>query len=218
MPAVQVREVRYVRTSALTRVLDPLDQRTIAALIADRSGQFESTGATPLPYLRISEKGIRTLLVDFNSVRDGPMDKAALIAAVQQAFKEAVVQELDLFMPEAFSSMVADRVVAESVDKVDIRKTRFVMHLVHYPCRRDGVKNKFWADIQSYMTDDEKTWMEPASLNYRIFCSVRGFQGPHPEEGACGRGVAEEDQGVAGQHRKPAGPCSRWFHPTLSRP
>lgn len=116
------------------------------------------------------------MLVDFNSVRHGPMDKAALIAAVQQAFKEAVVQELDLFMPEAFSSMVADRVVAESVDKVDIRKTRFVMHLVHYPCRRDGVKNKFWADIQSYMTDDEKTWMEPASLDLEYFVPFEVFR------------------------------------------
>ncbi|MGA7476781.1 MAG: hypothetical protein WBW47_06130, partial [Thermoplasmata archaeon] len=99
---------------------------------------------------------------------------------------EAVILEIDLFMPKAFSAMVADRVVAESVTKADLQKTQFVMHLFHYPCRRDGVKNKFWGDIQAAMTPEEKTWMEPASLDLDHFVPFDVFRERSLKQGRVG--------------------------------
>jgi len=146
-----------------------LEGRSVAALSAGRSSQFESIGNSPLPYLRVSDKGVRTLSVDYNAILHGPLDKLSLLTSARATFDEATVQELDLFMPERFSWLVSERVEAPAETLAEIGKIRFVMHLTHYPCRRDGEKNQFWADIRAFMTDEEKKWMEAASLDVVYF-------------------------------------------------
>jgi hypothetical protein len=189
---MKVKEVRYLRTSALTRVIGPLDERSVASLAASRSSKFESTGTSPLPYLRVSEKGVRELDISYNFVRHGPLNKAGLLAGLSTAFQEAVIQELDIFMPTDFSKMIAERVVAPETSKADLRKTRFVMHLDHYPCRRDGAKNKFWADIEDAMTDEEKTWMERASLDLDHFVPAEVFRTVSLKKGRVGGDWADD--------------------------
>ncbi|MGC2289672.1 MAG: hypothetical protein WA688_07450 [Thermoplasmata archaeon] len=182
----EVREVRYLRTPALTRVVGPLDGDAIASLSANRSGQFELKGDTPVPYLRLSDKGVRTLSVEYNRMLHGQLNKEELLAEVKRAFGEAVVQEMDLFMPGAFSKMLSERVEAPAEALADISKIRFVMHLVHYPCRRDGERNAFWADVRAFMTEDEKTWMEAASLDLSFFVPFEVFRDWSRKQGRVG--------------------------------
>lgn len=186
MAGSDVREVRYVRTPALTRVLAPLDERAVASLSAARSSQYESTGTSLLPYTRLADKGVRALTVEYNAMHHGPLEKATLISGVKGSFDEAVIQELDLFMPTGFSKIVSERVDAAPEAKDEISKTKFVMHLVNYPCRRDGEKNKFWADVRAYMTEEEKSWMEASSLDLDHFVPFEVFRDWTRKQGRVG--------------------------------
>lgn len=186
MAGGEVREVRYLRTPALTRVINVLDEGAIASLNATRSGQYESRGDSPIPYLRLSQKGVRTLAVDYNRMLHGPLNKAELLAEVERDFGEAVIQEMDVFMPDAFSKMVSERVEAPPEAIADIGKIKFVMHLVNYPCRRDGERNAFWADVRAFMTDREKTWMEAASLDLSHFVPFEVFRDWTRKQGRVG--------------------------------
>jgi hypothetical protein len=186
MAGGEVREVRYLRTPALTRIVDPLEDSVIASLSATRSGQYESKGDSPVPYLRVSDKGLRTLSVEFNRMLHGALDKAELLREVKRSFGEAVIQEMDLFMPDAFSKIVSERVEAPPEARTDIARTKFVMHLVHYPCRRDGERNAFWADVRAFMTDEERTWMEAASLDLSHFVPFEVFRDWSRKQGRVG--------------------------------
>jgi hypothetical protein len=182
----EVREVRYLRTAALTRVVGPLDETAVASVSASRSSQFDSKGDSPVPYLRVSDKGVRTLSVEYNRMLHGPLNKSELLAEVKRAFGEAVVQEMDLFMPPDFSKILSERVEAPAEAVADISKTRFVMHLAHYPCRRDGERNAFWADVRAFMSEDEKTWMEAASLDLSYFVPFEVFRDWSRKQGRVG--------------------------------
>ncbi len=186
------REVRYLKTPALTRVLDPVDDDLVAAVYADRSSQEALADQNPLPYVRYSDRHVRALTVDFNSVYHGRFDKAATLAAVRTTFDEAVVQELDLFLPEAFSELAADRADAPDATKADIRATRFVVHFQHYPCRRDGEKNAFYSQIRDYMTDAERAWMEAASLDIDYFVPIQVFREVAAKKGRVGADYREK--------------------------
>jgi hypothetical protein len=170
------REVRYLKTPALTRALEPIDERIVASVSAGRSSQESLADASPLPYVRYSDRRVRELSVHYNMVYHGPFDKTATIAAVQSTYDEATIQEMDLVLPPEFSAMAAERADAQGPVKQEILRATFVVHFVHYPCRRDGEKNAFWEQIRDYMTDGERTWMEAASLDVDYFVPHEVFR------------------------------------------
>lgn len=180
------REVRYLKTPALSRVLDPIDEGAVAAVSADRSLQAGSGNTNPIPYVRYSDRRIRELDIDFNCIYHGRFDKAGTFRTLADSFGEAAIQEMDLLLPEQFSQMAGDRADGPQSVKDQIRRLRFVVHLDHYPCRRDGEKNSFWAQVRDYMTDDERGWMEAASLDVSYFIPFEVFRDISAKKGRVG--------------------------------
>lgn len=173
--APRTRTVRYVRTSALTRVLDPVDARSVVQVNAIRSIQQNSAATSAIPYLRYSDREIRSLNLDYDAFRYGPFDKSGVLDSVEKTVGEAVIQTLDLILPQEFSEKVGEAAGSEPA-KSTLARHKYVAHLAHYPCSREGEKNQFWADVDDFMTEEEKQWMERGSLDLEYFMPAEPFR------------------------------------------
>lgn len=169
--APETRYVRYVRTTALRRVLEHLPKENVAGLQASRHTQRDATNDVPLTYLRLVDRDILDFDLDYNSVIYGPFGKDDVLQVIEQTVGDADVLGLDLLLPQEFS-----RFMAQTFAREEFSTYRYVVHLDHYPCRRDGERNAFWADIRSFMTEEERGWMEPASLDFSYVLPDRVFR------------------------------------------
>lgn len=159
--ADEVKYVRYVRTTSFRRVLGPLPREKIAGVQAVRNAQLDVNSEVPFTYMRVANRTILNLDLDYNSAIYGPFAKNEVVGLIHEMAGNADVQGLDLLLPEEFGKFMAAK-----FEKDHFASHRYVVHLDHYPCRRDGEKNAFWADVRSFMEPEDTEWMEPASLDF----------------------------------------------------
>ncbi len=190
-PSPKTKSVRYVRTSALTRVIEPLDARCILEVSAIRSVQNDSSPSVPIPYVRYSDRQVTSLDLDYNAFRHGPFDKAGVLASVGGTLGEAVIQNLDLLLPTRFSELVGEAAGAEPA-KSELARHQYIAHLEHYPVSREGEKNQFYADLDACMTDDERQWMERGSLDLQFFLPVETYRDLSLKRGRVGEDFRDQ--------------------------
>ncbi|SRR6266566_883984 len=157
----KVRYVRYVRTTSLTRVLAPLSKEAIMGVEAVRNIQLGATKDVPFTYLRVANRDVLDVDLDYNGAIYGPFAKEDIVGYIGKTCTNADVMGLDVLLPNEFGGFMASK-----FEKDYFTKFRYVIHLDHYPCRRDGEKNAFWADVRNFMEPEDAEWMEPASLDF----------------------------------------------------
>lgn len=186
VPAPVERWIRYLKTSALSRVLGPLDGSAVMDLSATRSLQTEADDDTSLPYVHFVDRRIRSLRIEYNRLRHGPYDKAGVQKSLDDTLGEAVIQELDLLFPPEFSKLVGDTQKDDAPAQAELASHQYVAHFSHYPCSRYGEKNAFWEDVDLFMTPEEKGWMERASLDFEYFVPAEVFRDISLKKGRVG--------------------------------
>jgi hypothetical protein len=184
--------VRYLKTSALTKVLDSVDPAAVMDMTATRSLQTEATDDTTLPYVHFVDRRVRSLRVEYNRVRHGPYDKDGVQKSLDDTLGEAVIQDLDLLFPPAFSKLVGETRKDNPDAQAEFASHQYVGHFAHYPCARDGEKNAFWEDVDLYMDPEEKTWMERASLDFIHFVPAEVFRDMSAKKNRVGGDYGEQ--------------------------
>lgn len=179
MAEEKIRIVRYLRTSAMTRVLKLLDDSAIVGMNAKRNIQVDAQNNSPVPYVNRVTRTINSFDVYYNSHHHGQFESKKVLSALEDPIEDALVEDVDLLLPESFSKRVGAEIKGAE-------KYRFVLHMVHYPCRRDGEKNSFWADVYAHMTEEEKSWMEPGSLDFEYFVPAPVFRDLSKRKGRVG--------------------------------
>jgi len=159
--ASKVRYVRYVRTTSFLKVLTPLDRDVIMGVQAVRNTQLGVDKEIPFTYLRVANRTIFDMDLDYNSAIYGPFSKDNVVSFISGNCGNADVMGLDILLPGEFGSFMAAKFL-----KDHFASHRYVIHLDHYPCSRDGEKNAFWADVRNFMEPEDTEWMQPASLDF----------------------------------------------------
>ena len=180
-PANQTRYVRYVRTTSFHRVLASLTKENVMGLQAVRKTQLEVDKEVPFTYLSVANRTILDMDLDYNSAIYGPFAKDDIVRFIDESCRNADVMGLDILLPGDFSKFMAAK-----FQKDHFAKYRYVVHLDHYPCRRDGEKNAFWADVRSFMEPDDAEWMEPASLDFSFVLPDTVFKETSKTKGRIG--------------------------------
>src|SRR5438445_625327 len=179
--AATVRYVRYVRTTSFLKVLAPLHKDAIMGVQAVRNTQLGVDKEVPFTYLKVANRNVLDIDLDYNSAIYGAFSKDDVVRFIDGRCGNADVMGLDILLPGDFGKFMAAK-----FEKDHFAKYRYVVHLDHYPCRRDGEKNAFWADVRSFMEPDDAEWMEPASLDFSFVLPDTVFKETSKTKGRVG--------------------------------
>lgn len=148
---------RYVATTTLSRLIEPLKDEQVLLLESQRNWRDTSQKSIPpVSFITFRSSEDLHLGIKYNGIIDGAFHKKTLLEYIEECgAKDISVDKLDLLIPEELKMGEKYAKLVSDGRYDSYRKDKFIARFKKYPASRDGVENEYTRFLDQWRGDIE---------------------------------------------------------------